>query len=112
MRNRIGQGKSVNKAQLILIKAVSPVKGDTAICIIAICSCIISPESYFPEIRCMYEYDGYPGVTCMIYRGVKLDTESKKRRDQRDLLKAAVIVLGVAAVAAAAVLLGRRLGIG
>ena len=48
----------------------------------------------------------------MIYRGVKLDAESGKRRDRRDLLKAAVIVLGVAAVAAAAVLLGRRLGIG
>ena len=60
----------------------------------------------------MYEYDGYPGVACMIYRGVKLDAESGKRRDRRDLLKAAVIVLGVAAVAAAAVLLGRRLGIG
>ena len=48
----------------------------------------------------------------MIYRGVKLDTEYEKRKDRHDLLKAAVIVLAVAAVALAGVLLGRRLGIG
>ena len=46
----------------------------------------------------------------MIYRGVKMEPE-EKRKGRRDLLKAVGICLGTAAVIAAAVVLSGRLGI-
>ena len=47
----------------------------------------------------------------MIYRGVKMDRDSEKRKDRRDTLKAIGITLGVAAVIAAVVVLFRQFGI-
>ena len=41
------------------------------------------------HVRCMED---------MIYRGVKMDADKRRKKDRRDLLKAAVIVSGVALV--------------
>ena len=45
----------------------------------------------------------------MIYRGVKMETEEKKK-DRRDLLKAAGIAAGTLAVIAAVIFLTTKLG--
>ncbi len=47
----------------------------------------------------------------MICRGVKMTEEELRKKSRRDWLKAAGIVIGVAAVVAAAVMLIGRLGI-